>query len=126
MDMSKYGTKKTFIGVADLRDGPQQKTIIGIAEGQYGKPVASFEDGRKLTINPTNNDILMGAYGADDADWIGMTVELAAGLRKYNGGDIDSVIVKPISPAKPPEARKPVPKQNDMDDDIPFSVGAES
>ena len=125
MDMRKFGTTKTFITVAELRDnGPREEILVAREDGQYGKPVAIFESGRKLTLNATNTDILIKAYGADDADWIGVTIELHVGLIPYNGNDIDSVIVEPVTPPKPIEARTPVPKpptaKKDMNDDIPF------
>ena len=44
MDMSKYASS-SFIKVDDLADGPEQKMITEIEEGQYEKPVVTFEDG---------------------------------------------------------------------------------
>ena len=72
MDMRKYaGT--AFIKLADLAKGPKCKVIESIAEGQYGRPVITFSDGRKLSLNVTNTNILLELFGQDSDDWIGKT-----------------------------------------------------
>jgi hypothetical protein len=103
-----------------LRDGPRQETIVSVEPGKYDKPVATFESGDQLTLNKTNVRTLMNAYGEDSRDSVGCIIELFIGPAKYNGEQIESVVVKPISPPKPPEAQTPAPKKPDLDDDIPF------
>lgn len=90
---------------------------MSVAPGKYDKPVATFESGDQLTLNKTNVRTLIDA---DSRDWVGCRIELSIGPTKYNGDQIDSVLVKPISPLKPIEARTPVPPKKDMNDDIPF------
>jgi hypothetical protein len=120
MDMRKYAASR-FIGVEDLRDGPRQETIVSIEPGKFDRPVATFESGDKLTLNKTNVNALIKAYGNDGSDWIGKTIELHIGPTKFNDEERDSVLVRPITPPAP----KPG-KNDDMDDDIPFKAGAES
>ena len=62
MDMSRYASSG-FIKVDDLTDGPEQKLITNIGEGRYEKPVATFEDGSKLSLNGTNVGTLIRAFG---------------------------------------------------------------
>jgi hypothetical protein len=115
MDMSKYaGT--AFIKIADLAKGPKCKAIESIAEGQYGRPVITFSDGRKLSLNVTNNTSLLELFGQDSDDWIGNMIELYVGpLKSQDGGEIDGVRVRlPSPPAKSQSAG------GDIDDKIPF------
>ena len=122
MDMRKFSGSR-FIPVDDLRDGPREELIISVELGKYGRPVVTFESGDKLSLNATNVNTLIKAYGPNHEDWIGCAVELAIGPLKYNGVDKEGVVVKPISPRKPVAAQTPLPKQRPgkhLDDDIPF------
>jgi hypothetical protein len=129
MDMRKFAGSK-FITVDDLRDGPREETINAIGPGKYERPVATFESGDRFSLNITNTNTLIKAYGPNDQDWIGCVIELAIGDVKYNGGIQDGVVARPVSPPKPVASRTPVPKtpppKPDLDDEMPFSVGAES
>ena len=89
----------------------ERKTIISVAPGKYDRPVATFESGDKLSLNVTNVNTLIKAYGPNDKDWIGCVIELSIGPLKYNGENKEGVVVKPISPPKPVAARTPLPKQ---------------
>jgi hypothetical protein len=93
VDMSKY-TGSTFIKVDDLIHGPEQKQIIEIEEGRYDKPVVTFDDGSKVSLNGTNVGTLIRAFGRNDADWIGKKIELYAGTLTYNGNDNPAVLVR--------------------------------
>ena len=126
LDMRKYAGS-SFITVDNLRAyGPREEVIVSVAIGKYDKPVVTFESGDQLTLNKTNINTLIKVYGPNgQKDWVGCAIELRVGPAKYNGNDIDSVVVQPISPPKPVAAQTPLPKEpppnkNDMDDDIPF------
>jgi hypothetical protein len=123
MDMRKFAGSK-FMTVDDLRDGNRDELVFSVAPGKYDRPVVTFESGDKLSLNVTNVNTLIRAYGPNDKDWIGCFIELSIGPLKYNGVDREGVIVKPVTPPKPVAARTPVPKppppKNDMNDDIPF------
>src|SRR5512132_1351039 len=82
-DMRKYASS-TFIKVDDLEDGPEQKVIVEIAEGKDDKPVATFDDGTKLSLNGTNVNTLIRAYGPNEIDWLQKRIELYAGTLRYN------------------------------------------
>jgi hypothetical protein len=125
MDMKQYGAS-AFIGVENLRDGPRQETIAAVALGKFDRPTVTFESGDQFSLNKTNTRILIKAYGPNSKDWTGKTIELFIGTATYNKEERESVVVRPISPAKQPEAPTPAPPKADMNDDIPFEVGAES
>jgi hypothetical protein len=78
----------------------------------------TFESDR-LSLNKTNVNTLIKAYGPNDEDWIGRVVELYVGPLKYNGGIQEGVLVRPVSPSKSIEAVPNTPRP-DMNDDIPF------
>jgi len=112
----------SFITVESLRDGPRQYKIASVEPGKYDKPVVTFESGDKLSLNKTNVNARLKAYGPKDEDWIDCIVELYVGPLRYNGAIQEGVLVVPVSPPKPVEAPTPVSKQPppDMNDDIPF------
>jgi hypothetical protein len=121
MDMSKYAGS-SFIKVDDLVGGPVQKVIASIEEGRYEKPVVTFEDGSKLSLNGTNVGTLIRAFGKNAEDWIGQRIEIYAGTLRYNGNDNPAVLVRaldvlPTAARTPP---KPQPPRDDLDDAIPF------
>ena len=70
MDMRKFAGSR-FITVDDLRDGPREEVIISVEPGNYDRPVATFESGDKRSLNVTNVNTLIKAYGPNDKDWIG-------------------------------------------------------
>jgi hypothetical protein len=119
MDMRQYSST-TFIGVEEIRRGPRQEKIASVAPGKYDKPVATFESGDQLTLNRTNVRTLIEAFGEESGDWVGCIIELSIGAAKYNGDQIDSVVVKPVSPPRPLATQTPAPKAPRLDDDIPF------
>ena len=116
MDMRKYGGsifRKPED--ADVREGPVQVVITNVSESKFEKPVLDFDDGTCLSLNGTNNRVLMKAYGTESDNWIGKTVELTVGPIEYEGKTRDSILVKPISP---PIGNKAL--NSERDDNIPF------
>jgi hypothetical protein len=121
-DMSRYASA-SFIKADDLTGGPEQKVITEIGEGRYEKPVATFDDGSKLSLNGTNVSTLIRAFGKNDEDWVGQKIELYAGTLRYNGVDNAAVLVRALNPV-PAAARtppKPQPLRDDLDGEIPFN-----
>jgi hypothetical protein len=138
MDMRKY-LGSSFYKVDELKDRPPlQLRIADVNIGQYDRPDITFESGRKLSVNVTNNETLVVAYGYDSDAWIGHVIELFVCDGEYNGTPIKLIKVRPISrPEHYGEANKqPEPVQRkpdvppvssrtrggdaDMDDVIPF------
>src|SRR6516164_5593500 len=98
MDMRRFSGEH-FIKVDDVRDGPIQEKIAVVRQGKYDKPDLVFESGDVLSLNATNNKILMRAYGRNSDDWIGKEVELFHGEIEYQGKMQEAVLVRPISPS---------------------------
>ena len=132
MDVSRY-FGGSFIKVADIKaNGPTRVRIVDVSEGRFDKPVLTFDDGTKLSVNATNGRVMAKAYGFESDDWINKEVELVVGEIEYQGKPQEAVLIKPISPpiekAPPIEekvssapASKPKPSgRGDMDDEIPF------
>src|SRR5262249_24421421 len=103
--------------------GRQIKTITSVDEGKYGKPVLTFDDGTKFSVNGTNVAVIIKSFGPDDSGWIGQRIELRAGTLRYNGEDNAAVLVRALVSA--PEdmaavkAQRPA-RDGSTDDDIPF------
>lgn len=113
MDLSSYANK-SFIKVNDLANGSQRKTIAGIEEGQYGKPVVTFTDRSRLSLNGTNVNTIINAFGSTESeDLIGEEIELFVGTIRYQGNDTPSVLVRALCTT----SKKPRPEFND---DVPF------
>ena len=121
MHMIKYAGS-TFIKVDDLASGTLRKTIAEVEEGKFEKPVITFEDGLKLSLNKTNVRTLIRAFGQDSNDWISRLVDLYAGtVSDKNGEPIASVLVRPIKPHELATAMPRVqPTGGPTDDEIPF------
>ena len=118
-DLKNY-TGEHFLKPDDVRDGPLQQRIAKLREGKFGKLEAIFESGDILSINATNMNVLVRAYGENSDNLIGKDIECFLGKIKYAGADNDAVLVRPVTPptrkAKPSE-----PEQKpDFNDDIPF------
>jgi hypothetical protein len=113
MLMTKYAGS-AFVKVANLANGPQGKTVESVDEGQYGRPVITFTDGKRLSVNVTNVNTLIELFGEDSTDWVGKRVELYVGpLRNQDGGESDGVKVRLPTPS----AKS---LKDDLDDTIPF------
>jgi hypothetical protein len=93
MDMRKY-SGETFIKIPDVRGGPLQLLIAGIREGQYERPNLVLESGELLSLNATNNKILIRAYGPHSEDWIGKEIELFLGEVEYQKKMQEAVSVR--------------------------------
>jgi hypothetical protein len=111
IDLRKY-TGNVFRKVEHVRAGPIRVRIIGISEGQYGKPDLAFDDGSQLSCNPTNCLTLARAYGFESDNLIGKEVELTLGEIQYRGEPQEAILVKPISP--------PIENKPGFGDTVPF------
>ena len=97
MDMRKF-SGENFVKVNDVRDGSIKGKVVGLREGRYGKPDLILESGDILSVNATNNKMLMRAYGTESDHWIGKMIELFLGEIEYQGKMQEAVLVRPISP----------------------------
>lgn len=118
MDMKKFSGEH-FIKVNDVRDGPKQGQIAVVRAGKFDKPDVVLESGDVLSLNATNNQTLMRAYGTESDYWVGKEIEMFLGEIKYQGSGKEAVLVRPISPPVT-DQKKPPPSSDKMSDEIPF------
>ena len=104
VDMRKF-VGETFIKLDDVCDGPLQQTIAAVKDGHSKSRILVFQSGEALSLNATNNKILIRAYGPNSIDWIGKEVELYAGQVEFQSRPLDAVLVRPISPPLKPSER---------------------
>jgi len=109
MDMRKYARRSAYIKIDDVRDEPIDGTIADVKEGKFGKPDMTLESGKVLSLNGSNTEILIDAFGAESDCWIGKRVKLSLGTIHYQGEDNETVVVEPIKNKDAP-----------FDDDVPF------
>ena len=95
-NMRKFGSKG-FINLDDVRVKSISDQIVAVTESQYGRPVVHLKCGRQFSLNVTNTEIMIKAYGDDDQGWLGQEVELYPGMLPRNGGEQEGVCLKPIS-----------------------------
>jgi hypothetical protein len=96
-DLKKY-TGPRFVKPDHVRERPLRDRIVDVREGRFAKLELILESGDILSLNATNTEVLMNAYGRDSDRLAGKEIEMSFGQLKYNGVDNDAVLVKPISP----------------------------
>ena len=139
MDMRKQFPSK-WLSADDLGNREFTMTIRDVKvenmspqEGQDNKPVIYFENAKKgLSLNVTNNQTLMGAFGPESDDWVGKEVTLYAVDTRFKGKATRGVRVRlpaqaPATeqfdpPADPwgPSAADDSRSGTNLDDEIPF------
>jgi hypothetical protein len=125
MDMSKYAGA-AFLGLDDVVDAPIRAEIAAVELGNYDKPVLTFSNGFRFSLNVTNTQTLIKAWGSESDDWVGERLELYAGETKYQGEAKPSVLARPLAreagEKKKPTAAAPAKAQQrgSLDDEIPF------
>jgi hypothetical protein len=126
MDMARHAGD-AYLRVEDVREsGPVKATITAIEDGAFDKPVAVLSDDTSVQLNQSNVRTLIRVWGKNSDDWIGKEIGLSVGQIFYNEKQVDTIVIKPISPAIPVEGRKPAPpasaksSRDELDDDIPF------
>ena len=107
MDMSDY-IGPSFIKYQDVVHASRTERIVAVQQGKFDRLDLKFASGDLLSLNRTNARILARAYGMDTDNWIGKLVELYAGETSYEHQTQQSVLVRPISPPKSPEATEQV------------------
>jgi hypothetical protein len=95
-NMRKFGGQG-LVKLDDVRDKLFSDRIVGVTESQYGRPVLHFQCGRQFSLNVTNTEKMLKAFGDDDSGWIGQVVELYPGMLSRSGGDQEGVCLRPIS-----------------------------
>jgi hypothetical protein len=139
MDARKYAS--TYVKPDNVRDGPIQTRIVNVFEHeQFGRPVLELETGSQFTLNESNTNVVIKAWGYETDKWIGQELELSLGTykdwKKNPPEEKETVKVRAISPAKveggnggvvskpplPPPVDRTASRAQDFDDEIPFAL----
>jgi hypothetical protein len=117
-DMRKYASG--LLRPEDLHGGPQQFKIINVyVSEKLNAPILSFEGGQECVAWNNVCRTLTRAYGFEDTDWIGHTVELSVGTyRNKDGEEKENIQVKAVSSRDNKDQTVPIAK--DLDDQVPF------
>ena len=110
--MTKF-SGEDYVKVDSVRNKPLIVRIQNVKEGHFDRPELIFNTDQMLTVNVTNNNILVKAFGSDSNDWLGKWIKLKLGQVTYKGEPIDSVVVEPI----------PANKQKHYDDAWDDDIG---
>jgi hypothetical protein len=112
MDMRAYG-KTSYYKVSDFDDvnEPVIELIVSDAVGKWDKPVLNFLSGKKLSLNKTNVDTLIKAWGAESANWVDHEVELYVDTIPTQQGVTNAVLVRPITTPPKPAKRAALPTE---------------
>jgi hypothetical protein len=109
-----------FIRFEDLADGPQQKLIVNVEDGQYDRPVATFDAGTCLSLNKTNVRTLIRTYGKDDQSWIGQRVELFQGTVNTKDGEQGSILIRMLATPAVAKIKAQPLRDDDLVEEVPF------
>jgi hypothetical protein len=118
-DLKKYIGPR-FVKPDHVREKPLRDTIVRVQQGKFDKLELLLESGDILSLNATNTETLMNAYGRNSDHLVGKEIEFYFGQLQYNGSGHDAVLVKPISPADKIGKTEGGSKPIDFDDDVPF------
>jgi hypothetical protein len=134
MDMRKFASK--YVKPDQVRDGPIATRVVNVFEDdRYGRPVLELESGSQFTLNDTNLNALIKAWGAASDDWLGKELTLELGtykdyhtdppeeketvrVRAVSADANGSAPLKPLPPSKTGKMAKPI--KDDLDDSSPF------
>lgn len=72
------------------------------------KPVVYFEFGEGCVLNQTRLRVCIGAFGPNDANWLGKTIIYYRGKTIYGGKEVACIVFEPVIPAQI-AAAKPQP-----------------
>jgi len=101
--------------------------ISEVKEYDFGngpKLVVTLDDIWTLALNSTCYRVIAGRYGDETDRWFDKKITVYKGRLRFRGEEQDGLCVRVPPPedgeAPPIEERPPLPKKNDLDDDIPF------
>lgn len=132
MDMREFASKK--VSPDHVRDQPIHVRIVSVLRNeQYDRPVLELDNGAQFTLNATNLNALMKAFGWESKNWIGQEIVLELGTykdwRSEPVQERETVRVRTVSPTNTadangsnplPPSRAPTSLKSDLDDEIPF------
>jgi hypothetical protein len=117
VDMKKYATG--LLRPEDLQSGTRNEKIIAVyISEKLNAPILEFDSGESMVAWNNIARVLGHAYGYEDTDWIGHTIELSLGsYTNKDGEEKGTIVVKPMTSR---DSKEIVPIKKELDDEIPF------
>ena len=124
MDTSKYSSN-THITANSLGGDVRQEIIADVEVGQFKKLELVFKSGDRFTLNATNLKKMQKHYGMELDEWISKEVKLVLGEVTFQGDQVESVQLTPVSPTTVKRKSKSQTRGGDIqrplvDDDVAF------
>src|SRR5215471_11505131 len=112
-DMRKYASG--LLRPEDLHSGSRQEKIINVyVSEKLNAPILTFESGDEMVAWNNICRVLTRAYGYEDSDWIGHTIELSVGTYTNKDGEQkENILLKAISSRDSKEELPPLKKALD-------------
>jgi hypothetical protein len=116
-DMRKYASG--LLRPEDLQSGSRTEKIVNVyISEKLNAPILELASGDSLVAWNSIARVIGHAYGYEDTDWIGHTIELSLGsYTNKDGEEKGTIIVKPVSSR---DGKEIVPIKKDLNDEIPF------
>jgi len=116
-DMRKYASG--LLRPEDIHDGPRNEKIVNVyISEKLNAPILEFESGDSMVAWNNIARILAKAYGYEDTDWVGHTIELSIGTYTNKDGEQkENIQVRAVSSR---DSKEVVPIAKDLNDEIPF------
>jgi len=117
-DMRRYASG--LLRPEDLHSGNRTEKIVNVyISEKLNAPILTFESGDEMVAWNNICRVLTRAYGYEDSDWIGHTIELSIGTYTNKDGDIkENIQVKAVSSRDNKDEQVSLGKA--LDDEIPF------
>ena len=119
VDMRKYASG--LLRPEDLHDGNRTEKIVNVyISEKLQAPILTFESGDEMVAWNNMCRVLTRAYGFQDRDWIGHTIELSLGNYVNKDGEHKETIVLKTVSARDEKEEVKAAVHKDLDDDVPF------
>jgi len=118
-DMRRYASG--LLRPEDLNGGSREEKIVNVyVSEKLNAPILTFESGDEMVAWNQICRVLTRAYGYEDSDWIGHTIELSIGhYTNKDGEQKENIQVKPIT-SRDQKGEVTPPRNQDPNDQIPF------
>jgi hypothetical protein len=103
MDMTKHVGSNLYNADKIPTGLKIEETIAYVELRQFEdgeKPVAVFESGRAVVLNPTRGQALVDGLGRDSDNWTGQAVYVSRGQTMYSGKTVGCVVVEAVTPIR--------------------------
>lgn len=91
-------------------------------KGEQDKVIIKFQGKEKrLVLNVTNGNTIVGMYGDEMNEWIGKAITLFPTQVDYQGRQVEAIRVRLHPPQLPSDPPPTTREREELNDDIPFA-----